>query len=194
MQTRRRNRINGYSRPTRASPGGLFVQVEEAFGNCPKYITRRHFSSGGSQRQPEGPPSRSQHLSASQQRLIAQSDMLFVATANPGGGADASHRGGFPGFVRVLDDRTLLWPDYTGNGMFMVSGPISAKSGLCGLKSLCPPEKWSPHTFGSRSAHRCELGSACTRGTVQPRSFSTCKDCCKPVIFGKDSSDEARSG
>lgn len=149
MQTRRRNRINGFSRPARASPGGLFVQVEEAFGNCPKYITRRRFSStaqGGLQRQPEGPPTRSQHLTASQQRLIAQSDMLFVATVNPGGGADASHRGGNPGFVRVLDDKTLLWPDYVGNGMFMVSGPSTAESGLCSLKNVCPPENWSPHT------------------------------------------------
>lgn len=43
----------------------------------------------------------------------------------PGGGADASHRGGNPGFVRVPDGATLEWPDYSGNSMFNTLGNIT---------------------------------------------------------------------
>lgn len=134
MHTRRRNRINGVSRPARAPPGGLFVQVQEAFGNCPKYITRRVLSSpsqGAGLLQGEAAPVKTQSLTSDQQRLIAEADMMFVATASPGGGADATHRGGSPGFVRFLDERTLVWPDYTGNGMFMVSRQLDHRITFC---------------------------------------------------------------
>ena len=42
-----------------------------------------------------------------------------------GTGADASHRGGRPGFVRVVDERRLRLPDYAGNNMFQTLGNIS---------------------------------------------------------------------
>ena len=43
-----------------------------------------------------------------------------------GGQPDCSYKGGLPGFVRVLDDRTLAIPDYDGNGMFKSLGNIAA--------------------------------------------------------------------
>lgn len=46
-------------------------------------------------------------LLAEQQTFIATADTFFVASVHPTRGVDASHRGGNPGFVRVLDDRTL---------------------------------------------------------------------------------------
>jgi hypothetical protein len=42
------------------------------------------------------------------------------------GSADASHRGGSPGFVAVQDERRLSFPDYAGNTMFMTLGNIAA--------------------------------------------------------------------
>lgn len=44
--------------------------------------------------------------------------MFFVATADASGQPDCSYKGGLPGFVRVLDDTTLAFPDYDGNGMY----------------------------------------------------------------------------
>jgi PPOX class probable FMN-dependent enzyme len=47
--------------------------------------------------------------------FIEQSPFVCVATAAPGGGLDISPRGDPAGFVRILDDRTLLLPDRPGN-------------------------------------------------------------------------------
>jgi uncharacterized protein len=60
-----------------------------------------------------------------QQRLIRQADTFFIASHHPEGGTDASHRGGHPGFVSVLNDDRLVWPDYAGNTMFQTLGNIS---------------------------------------------------------------------
>jgi predicted pyridoxine 5'-phosphate oxidase superfamily flavin-nucleotide-binding protein len=49
-------------------------------------------------------------------------DMFFLATADAQGRPSCSYKGGDPGFVRVLDERTLAFPDYDGNGMFLSLG------------------------------------------------------------------------
>jgi hypothetical protein len=50
--------------------------------------------------------------------------MLFLATVDAEGSPDCSYKGGMPGFTRVLDERTLAFPDYDGNGMFRSLGNI----------------------------------------------------------------------
>jgi predicted pyridoxine 5'-phosphate oxidase superfamily flavin-nucleotide-binding protein len=50
--------------------------------------------------------------------------MFFLATADAAGRPDCSYKGGLPGFVRVLDARTLAFPDYDGNGMFRSLGNL----------------------------------------------------------------------
>ncbi|MGE3914031.1 MAG: pyridoxamine 5'-phosphate oxidase family protein, partial [Chloroflexota bacterium] len=65
-------------------------------------------------------------LTADQRQWIERVDTVFIASAHPEGGADASHRGGRPGFVRVQDDGRLLFPDYGGNTMFNTLGNILA--------------------------------------------------------------------
>lgn len=50
--------------------------------------------------------------------------MFFVATADAQGQPDCSYKGGLPGFVRVVDDRTLAFPDYDGNGMYRSWGNL----------------------------------------------------------------------
>jgi uncharacterized protein len=56
--------------------------------------------------------------------FIARSSMFFLATADAEGQPDVSYKGGMPGFVRVVDEQTLAFPDYDGNGMFKSLGNI----------------------------------------------------------------------
>jgi uncharacterized protein len=56
--------------------------------------------------------------------FIEAMDMLFIATADEQGRPDCSYKGGEPGFVRVLDPRTIAFPAYDGNGMFRSFGNL----------------------------------------------------------------------
>ena len=56
--------------------------------------------------------------------LIERARMFFLATANAQGQPDCSYKGGLPGFVRVVDERTLAFPDYNGNGMYRSLGNV----------------------------------------------------------------------
>jgi predicted pyridoxine 5'-phosphate oxidase superfamily flavin-nucleotide-binding protein len=56
--------------------------------------------------------------------FISSRPIMFVATADAQGHPDCSYKGGLPGFVRVLDDRTLAFPDYDGNGMYRSWGNV----------------------------------------------------------------------
>ena len=57
--------------------------------------------------------------------FIKRMDMFFLATGDARGNLDCSYKGGEPGFVRVIDETTLAFPIYDGNGMFMSSGASS---------------------------------------------------------------------
>ncbi len=63
-------------------------------------------------------------LTAKDRALIERSPMFFVATADAEGRPDCSYKGGLPGFVKVLDGRTVAWGDYDGNGMFRSLGNL----------------------------------------------------------------------
>jgi uncharacterized protein len=54
--------------------------------------------------------------------FIERADMFFIATADAEGRPQCSYKGGDPGFVRVLDDRTIAFPLYDGNGMYLTAG------------------------------------------------------------------------
>ena len=54
--------------------------------------------------------------------FIERCDMLFVATADEEGRPNCSYKGGEPGFVRVLDEKTIAFPSYDGNGMYLTTG------------------------------------------------------------------------
>jgi predicted pyridoxine 5'-phosphate oxidase superfamily flavin-nucleotide-binding protein len=56
--------------------------------------------------------------------FIERCAMFFVATADADGHPDCSYKGGLPGFVRVIDERTLAIPDYDGNGMYRTWGNV----------------------------------------------------------------------
>ncbi len=63
-------------------------------------------------------------ITDSDRRFLARMDMFFLATSDAEGNLDCSYKGGDPGFVRVLDDGTVVFPSYDGNGMYMSGGNI----------------------------------------------------------------------
>ncbi|MCV6587345.1 MAG: pyridoxamine 5'-phosphate oxidase family protein [Marinibacterium sp.] len=133
LATRRRNRLSGRS----ARVGdGLAIAVRQSFGNCPQYIHDRHWRRV-SDSQP-GPVRPSDRLDPGQIDRIRAADTMFIGTGHhdggdaPSNGYDASHRGGAPGFVQVVDATHLRIPDYAGNNFFNSIGNILG-SGRIGL-------------------------------------------------------------
>src|SRR6187200_3745035 len=63
-------------------------------------------------------------ISPNDREFIERLDMFFLATVDPEGRPTCSYKGGEPGFVRVLDERTIAFPSYDGNGMFLSAGNV----------------------------------------------------------------------
>lgn len=119
-RTRRRMRLNGRSRPT---PRGLAIEADQVFSNCPKYIQKRQLPPGAAPGRPSA-PRHGVKLTGDQRAFIAEADTFFLATVHAEG-ADASHRGGNPGFVQVPSPCELTWRDYPGNSMFLSLGNLA---------------------------------------------------------------------
>ena len=130
--TRRRNRMNGTV--VELDSRGFTLQVDQSFGNCPKYIQARvpRWVQRG---KPAPAQAESAQLSAAALQLVRGADTLFIASSTPQArghagaeGVDVSHRGGLPGFVRVTqhdDGSTVLHiPDYRGNHFFNTQGNL----------------------------------------------------------------------
>lgn len=134
LSTRRRNRANGSIH--RSSADQLDLHVEQAFGNCPKYIQIRDFEFV---RDPDILPAEpARHLAridAHARALITGADTFFVASYVDRDGwrqVDVSHRGGKTGFVRLDEAGVLTIPDFTGNRFFNTLGNmlVNPKAGL----------------------------------------------------------------
>lgn len=130
LETRRRLRVNGSLREV--DYGALALEVRESFANCPKYITKRRLRPRDPLTAAAPAPLAGRRLDAGRMATIRRTDTLFVGSAHPERGADASHRGGEPGFVRILDEQTLRIPDYSGNGMYQTLGNLHS-TGRAGL-------------------------------------------------------------
>ena len=63
-----------------------------------------------------------------QRAFIERLDMFFLATADAEGRPNCSYKGGDPGFVRVLDERTIAFPSWDGNGMYVSAGNLLANA------------------------------------------------------------------
>jgi hypothetical protein len=70
--------------------------------------------------------------------FIERMDMFFLATADADGRPQCSYKGGDPGFVRVLDEETVAFPNYDGNGMYLSS---ACHPGVSQLPALHPPDE-----------------------------------------------------
>lgn len=125
LTTRQRMRFNGRGL---LADDGLFLSVSQVYGNCPKYIQRRTEQTDAAPR--AFTTCVGAALDARQAAWIARADTMFVASHHPAGGADASHRGGLPGFVTVLDRRRMAFPDYPGNAMFNTLGNLVANPAI----------------------------------------------------------------
>ena len=125
-ETRRRNRMTG--RIGEVRPYGFDINVLQSFGNCPQYIQARTVAPAGFRAiSPE--VKIADRFDEAAVRQISEADALFIASAYRNGdaaqeGADASHRGGKPGFVKVLNDRSFVFPDFRGNNAFNTIGNI----------------------------------------------------------------------
>jgi predicted pyridoxine 5'-phosphate oxidase superfamily flavin-nucleotide-binding protein len=64
--------------------------------------------------------------------VIERADMFFLATVDHRGRVNCSYKGGEPGFVRVVDERTIAFPNYDGNGMYLSMGNV-VRTGQAGL-------------------------------------------------------------
>ena len=130
FSTRRRNRLNGDV--SLMDKGFLQINVGQSFGNCPQYIQARDFEF-----LPTidhiGEPRPVRTITKFDQRvreIVSQADQFYIATHlsensdDVTNGADVSHRGGKPGFVRIDDDKTLTFPDFSGNYHFNTLGNI----------------------------------------------------------------------
>jgi predicted pyridoxine 5'-phosphate oxidase superfamily flavin-nucleotide-binding protein len=136
--TRRRNRVNGIV--TYADNEKLQLAVSQSYGNCPKYIQSREprLVSPEVREAPGAQPRVSSALSSADQALIHNADTFFIASSNldpeagVARGVDVSHKGGRPGFVRIDDESTLTFPDFTGNSYFNTLGNLlrQPKTGL----------------------------------------------------------------
>lgn len=62
------------------------------------------------------------HLDGGDRAFVERSDMFFLATADGEGRPSCSYKGGDPGFVTVVDEATIAFPNYDGNGMFLSWG------------------------------------------------------------------------
>lgn len=121
---RRRLRLNG-----KASLDHHYINLttEQVYFNCPKYIQKRHLVTD-----PTVPSTNKlsvqewKTLPSKWQNPIADADTFFIASWHPESGADASHRGGNPGFIQLSNHQKLIFPDYVGNNMFNTLGNLVA--------------------------------------------------------------------
>jgi hypothetical protein len=191
FSTRRRNRING--RIENCVIGeGFSIRIQQSFGNCPKYIQARN----------ERPRIRSKlvpesrmasHLGDNEVSFITEADTFFIASrsaqlnqAEPSQGLDVSHRGGLPGFVRVVSQNEVCFPDFSGNLLFNTLGNLEAdaragllfidfRSGgmlhIIGRARIC----WDvPETTRSAGVERLiflDIQCVLNRGHAFPHSF-----------------------
>lgn len=121
--SRIRIRING-SVVNKFSDGSFEVKTEQVFGNCPKYIQARNFTYsetavGGTKKF-----NKLYTLNEKQQELINQADTFIIASSSSEGKLDISHRGGMPGFIHIISEQKIVFPDYSGNMLFNTLGNI----------------------------------------------------------------------
>jgi predicted pyridoxine 5'-phosphate oxidase superfamily flavin-nucleotide-binding protein len=125
--TRRRNRLNATILSHQDNK--LEMRVDLSFGNCPKYIQIRNMFPP-EQLDLNSEVFRSDNLGKTERKIITAVDTLFIASRSsvindePKNGIDINHRGGNPGFIEIIDDQTIQFPDYLGNNMFNTFGNI----------------------------------------------------------------------
>lgn len=100
------------------------IDAELAFGSAGEHQLQQHM--GTAERAAQFYERQVRPCLTQQMReFIARQTMVFIATADGNGHCDASFRGGPAGFVQVLDDHTLAYPEYRGNGVMASAGNMT---------------------------------------------------------------------
>jgi ferredoxin-NADP reductase/predicted pyridoxine 5'-phosphate oxidase superfamily flavin-nucleotide-binding protein len=99
----------------------LVTKIEQSLGNCPKYLNQYELrpalltpsllSSGAT-------------LSPEARRLIERADVFFLSTSSAVD-MDTNHRGGAPGFLRILSSSSIIYPEYSGNRLYQSLGNVA---------------------------------------------------------------------
>lgn len=108
LSTRRRLRING--KATRNPDGSTNIATQQVYFNCPKYIQRHYLFADDTQLSTTSVQDFAS-LTWKHQAWITSADTFFIASMHPESGADTSHRGGYPGFMQVVNNNLLVFPD-----------------------------------------------------------------------------------
>ena len=87
-------------------------------------------------------------LSANDAAFIERMDMFFLATQGANGGLDCSYKGGEPGFVKVVDETTIAFPNYDGNGQYLSTGNI-IETGKVGMLFVDFQNQWRMRVNGT---------------------------------------------
>ena len=136
LPSRRRNRIAAHV--TDYTENQIQLQVDQAFGNCPQYIQARELTFPKDTIRPAATVESFCSFDSMATQHIESADTFFIASHynsqknKASDGADVSHRGGRPGFVKVSDDKNIIIPDYLGNNHFNTFGNID-ENGKAGL-------------------------------------------------------------
>ncbi|KAI4871060.1 hypothetical protein F4820DRAFT_2180 [Hypoxylon rubiginosum] len=149
LATRDRVKIAGrmaVGTATRTEPGladlQLAMRVEESLGNCPKYLNKKRITPHIPKPQLVSEGAAGIPLPQAALDLIARADLFFIASKHSGASRsmDVNHRGGAPGFVRVLRNgqveeegggggsatttTTLVFPEFSGNRLYQTLGNL----------------------------------------------------------------------
>ena len=122
LASRRRLRVNGNI--SNITNEEINIRVEQAYPNCMKYIQRRHIVKRESWLRTSENTKGGKALGQMQKDIITNADTFFIGSVHPNGNLDVSHRGGNPGFVQLMNDKTFRVPDYKGNSMFNTFGNL----------------------------------------------------------------------
>lgn len=125
LSTRRRFRVNGNI--FKKTDSEYHISVDQAYGNCPKYIQRR-VKITSNQNTNQVQLYQGNLLSPIEINIIEEADTFFVGSSNKANHLDTSHRGGNKGFVQFINETTLKIPDYPGNNMYNTLGNFVERS------------------------------------------------------------------
>ena len=112
----------------------LVLKVEQSLGNCPKYLNSKHIVPSFAQ--PELLDDQP-YLSSRGIDLLGRADLFFVSSSQHDLDMDTNHRGGPPGFVRIISNAgsgtEICWPEYSGNRLYQTLGNlfVNPVAGVC---------------------------------------------------------------
>lgn len=106
----------------------LVTKIDQSLGNCPKYLNQYEIQAALVESKTI---SQGAALSDEGKALIANSDMFFLSTSTEAD-QDVNHRGGPPGFVRIISSNQIIYPEYSGNRLYQSLGnlQINPKIGI----------------------------------------------------------------